>query len=401
MRKFIYSTILISIFILAACKNGHENHEATSDSYYTCPMHPSVVSSTPGACPVCNMSLIKVEKKENIHAGQQGNFITIDKRQQELAGIKTDTVKARNISSASSIIGTVAIDEEQVKTISSRVKGRIDRLFIKTTGAYVKSGSPIYSIYSEQLQSEVKEYLSLLQKSKTVSTTTKLTNDFLNAAKNKLLLWGLTEKQISELAASGKASPLITFYSPEAGYVTEVNITEGMYVEEGSPLVKITSLNQVWVEAQLYSNEISGIAESKNFQIFSESNPEEVYKGILVYNNPIVEEGKRIHLLKIRVTNSGGKLIPGMMVYVSPKQNSKPVLAVPKSAVLLEKMKTVWVLAHENTFEQRMVETGTENKYWIEIKSGLKQGDVVVTEGAYLISSEFILKSGAGQRHEH
>ncbi len=64
-------------------------------------------------------------------------------------------------------------------------------------------------------------------------------------------------------------------------------------------------------------------------------------------------------------------------------------------------MKTVWVLAHNNTFEQRMVETGTENKYWIEIKSGLKQGDVVVTEGAYLISSEFILKSGAGQRHEH
>ena len=157
MRKLIYITILFSIFILAACKNGHENHETLSDSYYTCPMHPSVVSSTLGACPVCNMSLIKVEKKENIQIGQQGNFITIDKRQQELAGIKTDTVRVRNISSASSIIGTVAIDEEQVKTISSRVKGRIDRLFIKTTGAYVKSGSPIYSIYSEQLQSEEKE----------------------------------------------------------------------------------------------------------------------------------------------------------------------------------------------------------------------------------------------------
>lgn len=401
MRKFIYSTILISIFILAACKNGHENHEATSDSYYTCPMHPSVVSSTPGACPVCNMSLIKVEKKENLHAGQQGNFITIDNRQQELAGIKTDTVRVRNISSASSIIGTVAIDEEQVKTISSRVKGRIDRLFIKTTGAYVKSGSPIYSIYSEQLQSEEKEYLSLLQKSKTVSTTTKLTNELVSAAKNKLLLWGLTEKQISEIETSGKTSPLITFYSPESGYVTEVNITEGMYVEEGSPLIKITSLNQVWVEAQLYSNEISGIAESKNFQIFSESNPEEIYNGILVYSNPIVEEGKRIHLLKIRITNSSGKLIPGTLVSVIPEKSIANILAVPKSAVLLEKMKTVWVLAHDNTFEQRMVETGAENKFWIEITSGLKLGDIVVAEGAYLISSEFILKSGAGQRHGH
>lgn len=401
MKNFIYSTALITIFIFTGCKNGHENHEATSDSYYTCPMHPSVVSSTPGACPVCNMSLIKVEKKENIHAGQQGNFITIDKRQQELAGIKTDTVKARNITSASSIIGTVAIDEDQVKTISSRVKGRIDKLFIKTTGVYLKNGSPLYSIYSEQLQADGKEYLSLLEKSKTTSGTSKVTNDFLNAAKNKLLLWGLTEKQISELAASGKSSPTITFYSSEAGYVTEVNITEGMYVDEGSSLLKITSLNQVWVEAQLYSNEISGIAENKIFQVFSESNPEEVYKGILVYNNPIVEEGKRIHLLKIRVTNSSGKLIPGTLVSVIPEKSIANILAVPKSAVLLEKMKTVWVLAHDNTFEQRMVETGTENKYWIEITSGLKQGDIVVTEGAYLISSEFILKSGAGQRHEH
>lgn len=401
MRKLIYITILFSIFILAACKNGHENHETLSDSYYTCPMHPSVVSSTLGACPVCNMSLIKVEKKENIQIGQQGNFITIDKRQQELAGIKTDTVRVRNISSASSIIGTVAIDEEQVKTISSRVKGRIDRLFIKTTGAYVKSGSPIYSIYSEQLQSEEKEYLSLLQKSKTVSTTTKLTNELVSAAKNKLLLWGLNEKQISELESSGKSSPIITFYSSEAGYVTEVNITEGMYVDEGSLLIKITSLNQVWVEAQLYSNEISGIAENKTFQVLSENNPEETYKGTLVYSNPIVEEGKRVHLLKIRVNNSSGKLIPGTLVSVIPEKSIANVLAVPKSAVLLEKMKTVWVLAHDNTFEQRMVETGAENKFWIEITSGLKQGDIVVTEGAYLISSEFILKSGAGQRHEH
>ncbi len=401
MRKLIYITILFSIFILVACKNGHENHETLSDSYYTCPMHPSVVSSTPGACPVCNMSLIKVEKKENLHGGQQGNFITINKHQQELAGIKTDTVRVRNISSASSIIGTVAIDEDQVKMISSRAKGRIDKLFIKTTGVYLKNGSPLYSIYSEQLQADEKEYLSLLQKSKTVSTTTKLTNELVSAAKNKLFLWGLTEKQISEIETSGKTSPLITIYSPESGYVTEVNITEGMYVDEGSSLIKITSLNQVWVEAQLYSNEISGIAESKIFQIFSESNPEEVYKGILVYSNPIVEEGKRIHLLKIRVNNSGGKLIPGTLVSVIPEKSIANVLAVPKSAVLLEKMKTVWVLAHDNTFEQRMVETGSENKFWIEITSGLKQGDIVVTEGAYLISSEFILKSGAGQRHEH
>ena len=110
---------------------------------------------------------------------------------------------------------------------------------------------PLYSIYSEQLQADEKEYLLLFEKSKTANATTQLTKELAEAAKNKLLLWGLSERQISDLEKSGNASPLITFYSPEAGYVTEVNITEGAYVEEGGTLLKITSLNQVWVEAQL------------------------------------------------------------------------------------------------------------------------------------------------------
>lgn len=401
VKQFMISGFLFAILILAGCKNEHENHQTTSDSYYTCPMHPSVMSSTPGACPVCNMSLIKVEKKESQHTVQQGNFITIDKRQQELAGIETDTVRLKSITSVSTIIGIVAIDEEQVKIISSRAQGRIDKLFVKSTGAYLKSGSPLYSIYSEQLQADEKEYLSLFKNSKTINATSKLSSDLLSASKNKLLLRGMSEKQISDLEISGKASPLITFYSHEAGYVSEVKITEGMYVEEGSPLAKITPLNQVWVEAQLYSNEIAEITENKILQVYSESNPEKVYEGILVYNNPKVEDGKRVHLLKIKVNNTDGKLIPGTLVSVIPEKSSAQVIAVPKSAVLLEKMKTVWVLAHDNTFEQRMVKTGAENKYWVEIISGLKEGEIVVTEGAYLINSEFILKSGAGQRHDH
>jgi Cu(I)/Ag(I) efflux system membrane fusion protein len=401
MKQFIISTILLSILILTGCKNGQESHQETSGSYYTCPMHPSVASETPGSCPVCNMSLIKVEKKETDHAGMQGNIITIDKHKQALAGIETDTVRKRNILSSSVILGTVAINEEQVKTISSRAKGRIDELFVRNTGVYLQKGRPLYSIYSEQLQTDEKEYLSVLEKAKTTIPISKLTSDLLSAGKNKLTLWGLTEKQISELETSGKTNSLITFYSPEAGYVSEVNINEGMYVAEGSPLVKITSLNEVWVEAQLYPNEISGLEEIKTFQVFADSNPGEVYKGTLVYSNPVIEEGKRIYLLKIRVNNSAGKLIPGTLVSVVPEKSFTNVLAVPKSAVLLEKMKTVWVLAHDNTFEQRMVETGVQNKQWIEITSGLKPGDIVVTEGAYLISSEFILKSGAGQRHDH
>lgn len=400
-QKIIFLSIAI-LFALAGCKSKNENHAGhDTGTYYTCPMHPTVKSNSPGSCPVCNMSLIKVEKQNNEHAQQAGNFITIEKKQQQLAGIKTDTVKFQNIFSSSTILGTVAIDEEQVTTISSRVKGRIDKLYIKTSGEYNRKGNPVYAIYSEQLFADVKEFLALSENKINSNAENKLLNDMLSASKNKLLLWGLSEKQIEELEKNKSASPQIIFYAQTEGYVTDVLVKEGEYVEVGTPLIKLTSLNQVWIDAQVYSNEIEKISGSNSFQVFSETYPDEIYTGRLVFSNPSLENGRKVQLLRLKVDNSKNKLIPGMMVYVSPKQNSKPVLAVPKSALLLEKMKTVWVLAHDNTFEQRMVETGVENKHWIEITSGLKPGDIVVTEGAYLISSEFILKSGAGQRHDH
>lgn len=400
-QKIIFLSIAI-LFALAGCKSKNENHAGhDTGTYYTCPMHPTVKSNSPGSCPVCNMSLIKVEKQNNEHAQQEGNFITIEKQQQQLAGIKTDTVKFQTIIPASTILGTVAIDEEQVTTISSRVKGRIDKLYIKTSGEYIRKGNPVYAIYSEQLFADEKEFLALSEKRTNNTTGNELLDDMLSASKNKLLLWGLSEKQIAELGKNKSASQQIIFYAQTEGYVTEILVKEGAYVEAGTLLFKLTELNQVWIDAQVYSNEIGKISGSSSFQIFSETYPDEIYAGRLVFSNPSVEDGRKVQLLRLKVDNSKNKLIPGMMVYVSPKQNSKPVLAVPKSAVLLEKMKTVWVLAHDNTFEQRMVETGTENKFWIEILSGLKEGETVVTEGAYLISSEFILKSGAGQRHEH
>ncbi|OJV31393.1 MAG: hypothetical protein BGO32_01875 [Bacteroidetes bacterium 37-13] len=400
-QKIIFLSITI-LFALAGCKSKNENHAGhDSGTYYTCPMHPSVKSNSPGSCPVCNMSLIKVEKQNNEHTQQDGNFITIEKQQQQLAGIKTDTVKFQAIIPASTILGTVAIDEEQVTTISSRVKGRIDKLYIKTSGEYIRKGNPVYAIYSEQLFADEKEFLALSEKRTNNTTENKLLDDMLSASKNKLLLWGLSEKQIAELGKNKSASPQIIFYAQTEGYVTEVLVKEGEYVEVGTSIVKLTTLNQVWIDAQVYSNEIEKISGSNSFQVFSETYPDEVYTGRLVFSNPGVEDNRKVQLLRLRIDNAKNNLIPGMMVYVSPKQNSKPVLAVPKSAVLLEKMKTVWILAHDNTFEQRMVETGTENKFWIEILSGIKEGEIIVTDGSYLISSEFILKSGAGQRHDH
>lgn len=400
MRLIIFLNIAFLLLFLSGCKSGDTEDDASAEYYYTCPMHPSVISKTPGACPVCNMSLVKVAKNNQDGDNREGNYIIIDSRQQTLAGIETDTVRMRQITAANAILGTVVIDEEQVKVITSRAKGRIEKLFIKETGVYVQSGKPLYSIYSEQLLADQKEYLVLVEKKKSNASASPIVAHMLSAAKNKLLLWGLTEKQISALEITGTTSPSVTFFSPEAGYVAEVSVTEGGYVDVGTPLYKITSLNQVWVEAQLYSTETSNQAKDMAYSIHA-GNDEDVYKGKLVYSNPTIEKGQKIYLLRIQVDNKNGKLIPGMLVSVYPQSTSHAVLSVPKSAILEEKMKTAWVKTDENAFEQRMITTGSESNYWVEILSGLAEGDIIVTKGAYLISSEFILKNGAGMRHEH
>lgn len=400
MHQKIIFLLLATVLSFGNCKPKGENHsEHSGQSYYTCPMHPSVNSPTPGTCPVCNMSLIKVEKKEKSFKEQKGNFITLNKRQQLLAGIKTDTVGFKDIISGSTILGKVAIDEEQITNITSRVNGRIDKLYVKTSGEHVQRGNPLYSIYSEQLLAEENEFLTLSEKKQNEKIANKFLNDMLIAAENKLLLWGLNKSQISELEKSKSASPQITFYSLSDGYVTDVPVQEGVYVEEGTTLFKLAELKQVWIEAQAYTND--KISDNSSFQIYSISSPDDIYSGRLVFSNPSIENGLKVQLLRIRIENTQNKLTPGTMVYVSPKLNTKPVLSVPMSAVLLEKMKTVWIMTAQDTFEQRMVETGTENKNLIQILSGIKEGEIIVTSGAYLLSSEFILKSGAGQRHEH
>lgn len=400
MRQEIFILFFFGALLFIGCKNKQE-HSAEHDSgtYYTCPMHPSVQSNSPGACPVCNMSLIKVEKTEKSHEGHEGNFITLTSRQQLLAGIETDTAKYQTIIPGVTILGTVAIDEEQVTSINSRVDGRIDKLFVKAEGGFIRKGAPLYGIYSEELLADEREFLALSDRKQQGNIDNDLLHDMLTASKNKLRLWGVTEKQITELEHSKITSPQITFYSPAEGYVTEVSVKEGMYVREGTPLIKLARLDRVWVEAQVYSDD--KIDGNSLFRVFTESSPDEVYDGHLVFRNPSLEKGSKVQLLRISVENANNQLIPGMMVYVSPKKTLQPVLAIPKSAILLEEMKTVWVKTDETTFEQRMVMTGVENKSYVEILSGIKAGEIVVTSGAYLISSEFILKSSTGQRHDH
>lgn len=402
MKLKLSFLLVLAIFALVSCKDTNNKDSAkNNEATYTCPMHPSVQSNQPGNCPVCNMSLVKVEKQKDNPASPEGNFVTISQSQQVLAGIQTKQVKIQSMPSTSTLLGIVSLDEEKVTTLTSPLPGRIEKLYFKSTGLTIRKGDPLYTLTSEQLLGDQNIFRVLALRKKNNPTHNAVVDDLFLASKNKLLLWGLTEKQILDLEQNKPASPYTIFYAKSDGYITKLLLNEGAYVNTGTVILEFTSLNTVWIDVQVTPNEIPLNIDNYSFQVFSESKPQEIYQAQLVSKSPSIEKGGKVQRLRLRIDNPKKHFIPGMMLVVVPMQNSKPVLAVPKSAVLIESMKFIWVLAHDNTFEQRMVEPGAENQSWIEILSGLKEGETIVTEGAYLVQSEYILKSGLTKKHQH
>lgn len=323
-------------------------------------------------------------------------MIMISDNDRLLAGIRTAPVAIKNISELTTLVGTTAIDERQVNILASRVKGRLDELFVKNPGEYVKHGQAVYAIYSEELLADENDYLLALDQYEKAVTQKKIAKVLVEAARKRLLLWTLTDDQVNELAHSRKATSLIKFYSPYNGYVMELSVREGEYVEAGTPMLKLSNLNTLWIETQVYTDEVKYLKQNPSMQIEFEAYLNEVFKGEIAFENPVIEENQKINLVRVQVSNGNHKLKPGMMAYLYLKRNEKRGLVIPKSALLVESTVSVWVENKDGMFEQRMVRTGIENKKEVEILSGIQAGERVVVSGAFFLKSESVIKQGGG-----
>ena len=186
------------------------------------------------------------------------------------------------------------------------------------------------------------------------------------------------------------------FYSNINGYLAELNVAEGEYVSTGTALFKIASLETVWVNAEVYQNELSSLFQNPEIELEFEALPNEIFKGQIILNPPVLDANKKVSSVKISVQNTKGKIQPGMMAVVSVSRNQKNTLVILKSSIVLGKgSSSVWIQTSSGMFEKRMIETGIENKVEIEVISGISEGDLIVSSGSYLLNSVFILKNGA------
>ena len=328
--------------------------------------------------------------------GSAMDMVTLTERDELYANIKIDTVKQKFIAEYTTLLGTTNFDERKLAIVTARIRGRLDKLFVRNPQQAVTVGQPLYSIYSEELLSYENEFLNALQQQTQFNSMKSVIDQLVESARKKLLLWGLTADQIKELEKTGTASALVTFYSPVAGTLVELPISEGQYVETGTPLFRIADLSQLWIEAQMYTNELKWLYENPSITVELDAFPGESFTAKPVFDNPVVENDQKISIVRFMILNHRLQLKPGMMAYVNIKRNETKTLVIPKSSILVGNMITAWIKTGVGMYENRMIQVGIQNKKEVQVLSGLKEGEQVVTNGSYLLNSALVLKKGAG-----
>jgi Cu(I)/Ag(I) efflux system membrane fusion protein len=373
MRFIILAFIALLSFI--SCKNKKEAPR-DPNTYYTCSMDPQVVEYQPGKCPICKMDLTPVKKK----IGESKDELQLSDQQIQLGNIQTDTIRNGTIGDQLVLTATLNFNQTTASSISSRIMGRVEKLYYKNLGDYVKKGTPLYDLYSEELNNAKQEYILALDKKKLLSKDAVIDFDqLIQSAKNKLLLWGLTGNQINELASTKKATSTTTYYSNTAGYITQLDIREGDYVMEGGTIVKLTDLSTLWAEAQVYTSQLAEVNRNSLAIVQIPDFENKEIKGHIEFVNPEINSNTRINLIRVSIPNPENQLKPGMPAFVLLKSPQRKTLTLPIDAVIRDsKGATVWIKTNKNTFKSVMVQTGLESDDRIEIKGGLKANDIVV-----------------------
>ncbi|CAN5179158.1 efflux RND transporter periplasmic adaptor subunit [soil metagenome] len=389
--------IAVIVFFLFGCKEKKKSASEDHDYYYTCSMHPQIMAEKPGKCPICHMDLIKVSKVKS----PASNEMQLSNEQIQLANIRVDTIKSSTIGNETVLPATINFNERLITTVSARLTGRIEKLNFRNIGDYVSKGAAVYDLYSEELNSAKQEFVLLIQKRKSLGNNLINFDQLIESARTKLILWGMTRVQVYELERTNKTSFTTRFYSTANGYITSINVLQGDYVNGGQSIMRLANTSSLWAEAQVYTSQATQINYSGKVIVELPEIGKEV-EGKIEFLNPEVNPQSRINLLRVSIPNNGNLIKPGMSGFIKMNNNNKTAITLPIDAVIRsQNMSMVWVKTGDNRFSYRVVSTGIESGDRIEIINGLKQGDVVVVSGAYLLDSEFRLRNGGNTMGGH
>lgn len=381
------------------------------DVVYTCPMHPSVRQTKPGACPLCGMALTPVTQEE-----QHDGTLVLDAAHRERAGVKTAEVALRSLQRELRMAGQVSYDETRLSDVSVRVGGWIEKLLVAQTGQHVRKGQPLLELWSQELLAAEQDYLTALARTASRPSGAPASDGasvapgsgelLARASRQRLALLGVGDAHLATLEAERVARGRLRLSAPSAGYVIEKEVVAGARVEPGMRLYRIGALDRVWVEARVHERDLAFVTVGQPVLVRLPGGADPGTEARVAFVYPDIDPSSRTARVRIELPNAGLTLRPGLYVDVELRASLGERLAVPDSAVLYTgPRRLVFVDVGEGRLEPREVQLGLHTDGVYEVTSGLHAGEQVVVAGNFLIAAESRIRSGSallrGSGHAH
>jgi len=418
LRRNKISLLLIAFCLLliglSACnqkkKEDRLQHQqpVTSNQFYTCPMHPQIIRDKPGKCPICGMELVKKET-----GGKKDDDIELDallKPTNEfvVSSIPVTTMQKREEQIEIEALGNIAYDTRQAGSISSRVAGRVEKLYVRYRYQKITKGQHILDIYSPELMTAQQNLLFLLKNDPTNTS-------FIQAAKEKLLLLGMSSQQLQQVILSGKSSLTIAVYSDYSGHIheaakgvgmntapgtmndislitEELSLKEGMYLQKGQSIFTVYNPDRAWAILNIYA-ENQGLVKTGNVvRIIPETAPGNDFRASIDFIEPFYRKDSKTLTARVYFNNSVLKIPIGSQVRATIFGNAKDAYWLPKEAVVSLGLDKVVFQKTGDGFKALKINTGITHKDHIQILNGINETDSVALNAQYLMDSESFIK---------
>ncbi len=462
MKKIVGILLLVCVPIIVAAqehdRSEHERHLVSSQKnssehqidFWTCSMHPQIKLPEAGKCPICSMDLIPVYQ-DHITGDPSKAMLKLSPTAEKLAEVSTTAVERKSVLKEVRMVGMLDFDETRLTHITAWVPGRIDQMFVDYTGITVNKGDHMVELYSPELISAQEELIQAAKSLKRLSAGSALvrksTKQALVSSREKLMLLGLTDRQVKDIERRGRATDDVTIYAPASGVVVERNATEGMYVQTGTRIYSIADLDTLWLHLDAYESDLPWLRYGQDVEFSTQSMPGKVFHGRISFISPVVNQSTRTTKVRVNVDNGDGALKPGLFVngvvkakvygqgkvidtalkgkYIGPmhpeiisdepgacpicgmdlvqaeklgyitEDAGAPVpLVIPISGPLLTGTRAVVYVKHpdKSIYELREVVLGPRSGEHYIVESGLEEGELVVTEGAFKIDADLQIK---------
>lgn len=356
---------------------------------YQCPMHPSVIRDHPGECPICGMKLVKLDPQAKTADTSQVEglaTIEVDPQRQQLIGLRTAEVDRGDLGAAIRTFGRVSVDETQVRKVSVKAGGYVEKVYADFLGKPVKKGQPLFSFYSPEIFAAETEWVSMRG------------SPLATAAHKKLELWDVPASELQRLEREGAPSKTVTMLSPANGVITRKEIVEGARLEPGAMPYEVVDLSTVWVLADVYERELRHVTTGASATLTLEAFPGRSWAGKVLFVDPLLDPKTRSAKVRLAFDNSALELKPELFGEVTLARAPRPVLRVPTDALLRGGENDIaFVALGDGRFEPRKVKLGEVGRDYAEVLEGLSEGDRVVTKANFLIDSESRLRSSMQQ----